>query len=186
MRLFIAISFPDVIRQGVWDAAGELRGAGFPIRWVGPEAVHLTLKFLGEVAPPREPEVVAGIERAVDGARPFTVPLGGFGAFPSVERPRVVWLGLEPVPPLELLQHRVERSMEEVGFPLESRQFRPHITLGRVHKGVWARELAGFAAVLERLRYAGESEVRSVVLMESELRREGARYTVRRSVELAA
>src|SRR3972149_8617791 len=125
MRLFIAINFPADLRQRLWEAAGPLRTAGYPVRWVAPDGVHLTLKFLGEVQPDREPQVVAAIGVAVQGAKRFTLPVGGFGAFPSVSRPRVVWAGCEPVPALELLQDRVEREMERLGVPLGGRPVPP-------------------------------------------------------------
>jgi 2'-5' RNA ligase len=186
VRLFIAINLPSDLRQRLWEAAGPLRAAGFPVRWVAPEGVHLTLKFLGEVKPDREVQVVSGIGAAVQGARRFTLPVGGFGAFPLLSSPRVVWAGCEPVPALELLQHRVEQEMEPLGFPLEGRAFHPHLTLGRAQRDARASAFREFEDRITSLAFAGEVSVESVDLMESQLGRDGARYTRRHAASLAA
>ena len=185
VRLFIAINLPPDLRQRLWEAAQPLRAAGYPVRWVAPEGVHLTLKFLGEVKPDREPQVVAGIGMAVQGARRFTLPVGGFGAFPSLSNPRVVWAGGEPVPALELLQHRVEQEMERLGFPLDGRAFHPHLTLGRAQRDARASAFGDLEDRISALAFAEEATVESVDLMESQLARDGARYTRRHAAPLA-
>ena len=97
----------------------------------------------------------------------MTLPVGEFGAFPTVERPRVIWVGCEGVPPLELLQHRLELGMEPLGFPIEGRAFRPHLTLGRVKKEARPSALRGLAPLLAGLDFQGETLVKSIELMES-------------------
>ena len=186
MRLFVAVNLPSDVRQDLWEAAEPLRGGGYPIRWVGPEALHLTLKFLGEVDTEREPEITAAIDGATQGTRRFMLPLEGFGAFPSTSQPRVIWAGCEGVPPLELLQHRLEQEMERAGFAIEGRPFHPHLTLGRVKRQARPGELRDFGAALEPLTYANEVEVRSLDLMQSKLSSEGATYTVRHAAELGS
>lgn len=184
MRLFVAINLPPELRRDLWEAAAPLRARDYPIRWVPPESMHLTLKFLGQVEDRRVAEIERGIDRAVGDARRFTLPIAGFGAFPSAARPRVVWVGCEAVPPLELLQHRVEQGMAVLAFPLEGRLFRPHLTLGRVARGAGASALASFPTALEPLEYFGEADVASVDLMESHLEPTGARYAVRHRAPL--
>jgi 2'-5' RNA ligase len=184
VRLFVAINLPDAVRQALWEVTEELRGAPFPIRWVEPESIHLTLKFLGEVAVEREGQISAGVTAAAGGAKAFVLPIAGFGAFPSPRRPRVVWAGCEGVATLELLQHRVEQEMERLGFPVEGRPFRPHLTLGRVKQRASSREFEGFEGALQTLHYAGEAMIKSVDLMMSQLGRRGARYSVRHAAEL--
>ncbi len=184
MRAFIAINFPREIREGVWAATAPLRESALPFRWVRPDGLHLTLKFLGDVAAAQEPEITSGLRSACRGAKPFLLPVSGFGAFPSVHRPRVVWVGCEGVPTLELLQHRLELEMEQLGFPLEGRPFRPHVTLGRARRDAHARALEGLDVALEKLEFDDQVSVRTVDLMESELRRDGAKYTVRCRAEL--
>jgi 2'-5' RNA ligase len=184
MRVFIAINFPTKIRVGMWEAAEPLRSRSFPFRWVQPDALHLTLKFLGELASAREPEIIGGLKAAVHGVRPFSLRIADFGAFPSLKRPRVVWVGCEGVPALELLQHQLEKEMDRLGFPVEGRPFQPHITLGRLRRDARPRSLADFPGVLAGLSFASDAFVGSVDLMQSELRRDGARYAVRHAAEL--
>jgi RNA 2',3'-cyclic 3'-phosphodiesterase len=185
MRLFAAINLPDTLRGSLWDAAEPLRRGKFPVRWVAPDALHLTLKFLGDVAAEREPEVILGLERAVQGTKPFALHLDGFGVFPSMSRPRVIWAGCDAPAPLELLQHGVEREMEPLGFPLEGRAFQPHLTLGRAERSARPGDFATLAPRLDALAFEGEAVIESLDLMESQLARSGARYTRRRAVPLA-
>ena len=183
MRLFVAINLPPELRQDIWNAAGPLReAAGSRVRWVPPDALHLTLKFLGTVDQGRVPDLAGAVDAAARGAKPFSLPLDGFGAFPSPRRPQIVWLGCEAVPALELLQHHVERSMQPLGFPVDGRPFRPHLTIGRVRRD--ERVPRGLATQIERLRYANETTVAQVDLMESHLHQSGARYVVRHRVPL--
>jgi 2'-5' RNA ligase len=146
VRLFIAINFPDDVRQAIWRASETLRRGTAPVRWVEPDGLHLTLKFLGEVPDARSADVIGALERACVGARAFELPVGGFGGFPTPERARVLWVGCEPVPALELLQHGVETVFAALGFPVEGRPFRPHVTLGRARPAARASARAGGAA----------------------------------------
>jgi 2'-5' RNA ligase len=181
MRLFVAVNFAPELRRQIWTATRALRDAELPVRWVQEDALHLTLKFLGSVAPERSAAIASGLEDAARPARVFHLPLGGFGAFPSVERPNVIWVGCDGVPPLELLQHDVEIQMERLGFEIEGRAFHPHLTLGRVQRGHRIRSLG---TLLEGLSYEGESMVESVELMESVTGRDGSRYRAVHSVAL--
>lgn len=185
MRLFVAINLPGEVKHEIWKVTEPLRVRAYPVRWVAPDSIHLTLKFLGPVQSYRESAVVDALEHAVQGARRFILPLGGFGAFPSTEHPRVLWVGCEGVPSLEILQHRVELEMERVGFPLEGRPFRPHLTLARAHRGARAAEFRGLPQVLEELQFSAEVWVESADLMESHLTPDGARYSRRHAVLLA-
>lgn len=185
MRLFVAINLPGEVKREIWKVTEPLRARGYPVRWVAPDSIHLTLKFLGQVESEREPEVVDALEHAVEGARQFRLPLGGFGAFPSINHPRVLWVGCEGVPSLELLQHRVELEMERIGFPLEGRPFRPHLTLARAQRGARAKAFEGLPQALEALQFSAEVLVESADLMESHLTPDGARYSRRHAVLLA-
>lgn len=186
VRLFIAVNFPPDLRRRLWEAAEPLRAAGYPVRWVAPDAIHVTLKFLGEVKPDREAEILAAMGTAVRGARPFELPVSGFGAFPPSGRPRVVWAGCEPVPPpLELLQHQMEQEMDRLGFPVEGRAFHPHVTLGRVQRDARPAAFRDLEGRLDALQFGEATMVDSVDLMESRLARQGAEYTRRHAVPLA-
>jgi len=186
VRSFIAIELPENIKGRLGELQSRLQSGKSRARWVAPESIHLTLKFLGDVKPDREAELAAGVVAAVQGARRFTLPVGGFGAFPSLSHPRVVWAGCQPVPPLELLQHRVEQAMERLGFPLEGRAFHPHLTLGRAQRDARASAFRDLEDRITALAFDGEVAVESVDLMESQLARDGARYTRRHAAALAA
>jgi len=184
VRLFVAINLPDDVRRDILRVTEPVRRLGVPVKWVEAGGIHLTLKFLGEVTADRLSELAAGVERAAGRARAFALPIGGFGAFPSESHARVVWVGCEAVPALELLQHDVEREFAALGFPLEGRPFRPHLTLGRAKRDA-RNGVTGLAEPLARLVYHGEVVVRSVELMESVLSPAGARYVARQAAALA-
>ena len=177
MRLFVAINLPDDVRQSMWNSAVSLRGQNFPIKWVGPDSLHLTLKFLGELPGQRVNELSEGLDRAAVGAAPFELPISGFGAFPNPRRASVIWVGCEPVAALQQIQQNIEAEMERAGFPRESRSFHPHFTLGRVRRDTKPAAIGGLADQLQRLHFESQPVVESLDLMQSELSRSGARYT---------
>lgn len=185
MRLFVAVNLPGSTRRAIWDAAAPLRAGRYPVRWVDPDGIHLTLKFLGDVDDAREDEVHRGLAAAAQGAKAFPLVLHGFGAFPTPQHPRVIWVGCEAAPPLELLQHRLEQEMARIGFPLEGRPFQPHLTLGRARRDAHPRDFAGIAEQLEALPFAADVTARSVDLMQSTLTPGGAQYARRHAVELS-
>jgi 2'-5' RNA ligase len=183
VRLFIAINLPDALRRAIYEAAAPLRRPALPIKWVNPDGLHLTLKFLGSVEAGRLAEIEQAVSRACRGAKPFNLPVGGFGAFPGASRPRVVWVGCEAVPALELLQHAVEREFAELGFAIDGRPFRPHLTLGRARPD--ARGLGVLEPLLSEAAFEDAVAVGSVDVMESVPGPQGSRYTMRHSVALA-
>jgi 2'-5' RNA ligase len=176
VRLFVALDLPADIRESVWRAAAPLRERAFPVRWAASENFHLTLKFLGAVPDPRRAELQDALHAAVQGARAVPVSVEAFGAFPAADRPRVIWAAVGAEPGLELLQHGVEQAFAPLGFPPEGRPFRPHLTLGRVGRGVEAREFAGLGDALESLSVQAATVADAVVLMQSTLHRDGAVY----------
>jgi 2'-5' RNA ligase len=163
-----------------------MRQAAPKISWVTEERLHLTIKFLGE----RSDEEVAPLETALSKAlgahSVVTLQLGGLGAFPNLRAPRVVWLGVERDPKLELLQHDVERVCGELGYELDGRAFRPHITLGRVKERdrLQPASARALATAARGVMYSGSANIRSVDLMASELRSAGAQYTVLASIPM--
>jgi RNA 2',3'-cyclic 3'-phosphodiesterase len=185
VRLFLALNLPPSVRQALWQATAPLRALELPVKWVPAEGMHLTLKFLGEVAPERDGELRDALERTAAGARAPALALGGFGAFPEVEHPRVVWAGVAPEPALELLAHRVEQEFAPLGFPTEARAFRPHLTLGRAARTARPRDFAALPAALERLCFAETVIVESLDLMQSSLQSHGVVYNVRHSERLS-
>jgi RNA 2',3'-cyclic 3'-phosphodiesterase len=176
MRLFVGLSVPAAERARLHAAASPLRDAPLPMRWMQPDSLHLTLKFLGEVRPEHVDEVGEALVEVAAKQAPFTVPLGGFGAIPSLRRPRVVWARAEPVSELRFLKHDLEWGFAELGFEREDRAFQPHITLGRARSHARAGDFRVFEELLSELRYEGLLEVDAACLFRSTLSPEGARY----------
>lgn len=135
MRLFAALPLPGLARDEVAGVLERLRRRELPVRWVTDEGLHLTLKFFGEVSPERLEVIQEAVRQAGQGAEALPLRLADLGAFPMPARPRVLWLGIEGPPGLELLQDRLERRSEAIGFQPEGVPFRPHVTLGRVREG---------------------------------------------------
>jgi 2'-5' RNA ligase len=177
MRLFVAIPLPSVAHQAAVLELRFLRELGWPVRWVRDDGLHLTLKFFGEVAPDRLETIAEMLGYAVDKMGPMTLAITGGGAFPHASKPRVLRLDVTPDPALELLQDRIERGGEGIGFPPEGRPFHPHITLGRVREG--HRLPPGAMARLEGIAPQPPFLADRVVLFESELGSEGPSYRSR-------
>jgi 2'-5' RNA ligase len=167
--LFVAVNFPAALRERLWHVTEPLRKMDFPVRWVPAEGLHLTLKFLGETHETRLDELGAALDQAVAGARSMPVTIEGFGAFPNVTHPAVIWAGVVTEPALELLQHGVERTFGPLGFPPEGRPFRPHVTLGRTRRDPPGGRGAfqPLAPALESLAWSETALVSSIELMQS-------------------
>ncbi len=186
MRLFLAINPPGHIREEIATAAMPLREAGPSLRWVAADRLHLTVRFLGEQPVGRVPELQSAVDAAVSRHVGAPMTFSGFGAFPNFRRARVVWLGVEPHPRLELLHHDVERACVELGFEPEGRAFRPHLTLARVPDGTGEELLRAVARCARAAQYRAEIDVDSVDLMASEPSPEGSRYRIIHTSPLGA
>jgi 2'-5' RNA ligase len=182
MRLFAGIPIVDEARREVVTLLGRLRESGWPVRWVHEEGLHLTLKFYGEVAPERLEVIEEAVRFASQGAGPLALRIGDLGAFPSAARPRVLWVGIDGPSSLELMQDRLERGGEGLGFPPEGAPFRPHVTLGRVREGhrIPPGGLDEYGATYTQAAFVGAQ----LVLYESVLTTKGPRYEPRLTVEL--
>lgn len=136
MRLFIALDMPTEARQAAAGVARELKASGADVKWVKPELMHLTLKFLGETPADRVQEIKAALKDACGGRAGLDLAIKGCGSFPANKKPQVIWLGLEgQVVQLLDLAKVIEAKMEVLGFPPERRAFKAHLTLGRLRRG---------------------------------------------------
>jgi len=177
VRTFVAVEISSESRKAAVRLIGRLRSAGADVKWVTPENLHLTLKFLGNVPAERLAEVCNVAEQAASAHAPFTLEMRGAGAFPNPSRPRVIWLGTQAgSQQLTALAEAMEKRFEKLGFRREARRFHPHLTLGRVRRsgpaiGALARLLAEHADF-----DAGQCEIQQVVVFSSQLTRNGPIY----------
>jgi 2'-5' RNA ligase len=186
MRLFVALNLPKKERERIYRAARPLREGDIPVRWLDPEHFHVTLKFLGEVRRERIPAVEEAVTRVASETRAFTTTLGGFGAFPTIRRPRVVWLGVGATPELRCLKQDIEWALGEIGFEAETRAFHPHVTLGRANDGNGAGAFRGLDDKMADMVFRGSMKVHTLDVMRSQMAREGAQYSVQASARLAS
>lgn len=186
MRLFIALNLPKKEREKIHRAARPLREEELPVSWIDPQNFHVTLKFLGHVRPDRLEGVQGAMARVAEATPPFKTTMGGFGAFPTIRRPRVIWLGVSANPELRCLKQDVEWALGDHGFEPETRAFHPHLTLGRADASDGAGAFRGLDELAARLRFKGLLQVRTIDLMRSHLSREGARYSVVSSARLGS
>jgi RNA 2',3'-cyclic 3'-phosphodiesterase len=184
VRLFIAINLPDNEIRRLSDALAGLASYDLAVRWVDADSLHITLKFLGEVAEARLPALRAALAEALEGAARFDVALGNLGAFPSLARPNIFWLGVAPTPELLVLQQRTDDAMGALGFEREQRAFRPHITIGRARKDGRATDRKLMDRMVAGFDYKGVFRAESVDIMRSKLSPRGARYEVLERMEL--
>ena len=184
MRLFIAVNIPKKERDRIHRSARALREQEYPVKWVDSGLFHLTLKFLGEVREAAVPSISEALTRVGQGTDPFSLEIGGFGAFPTIRRPRVLWVGVEPTPALRCLKQDIEWALSEQGYERETRAFHPHFTLGRATPNDGAGAFRGLDELASSLGYGSEAKVRKFDLMESHLSSSGPRYEIVESFPL--
>jgi 2'-5' RNA ligase len=178
IRSFIAIDLSDRARGQIEALIRELRKSDAQVGWVRVEAIHLTLKFLGNVAPDLIDEIKPVIARvAASQTGPIYIEPAGCGAFPTIKSPRVIWAGLRgQIGPLSELTRQVEAALVPLGFKPEDRPFKPHLTVGRVKGRLRLQALQQI--LLAHQDFTAEPfDASEVVLYKSDLRPDGARYT---------
>ncbi len=135
IRTFIALSLPEEVKAALQSATTDLKKRGMDARWVRPQAMHLTLKFIGEMDEALVPELGAGLERVAGRHEPLALRLNGMGAFPNLRRARVIWAGLAgDLEPLAGLAAEIDDVCAGVGIDVEKRPFKPHLTVGRLKR----------------------------------------------------
>ena len=184
IRSFLAIELPEPILRKIEEVEADLKSAHPDVRWVSPEKIHLTLKFFGNIEESRIDSIFKSIEEPVRSTQPFSLKVQGVGAFPSTKSPRVIWMGL--VNGSEILtsfQKEIEAQLEKIGFQLEDRRFRPHLTLGRVKSSRGKDDLAQRMEKHKEGEF-GDFQVERVILFKSDLKPSGPIYTTLRELRL--
>jgi 2'-5' RNA ligase len=183
LRAFLASRLPDALCAQLARQIEALTDfmPSDSVRWVRPENIHLTLKFLGEISSEEAQLVVESAGPIAAGSRPFDLKAFGLGVFPNPKRPSVIWVGVGGADEgMVALQGELESSLAEVGFDREARDFHPHLTLGRTRRGLSRSALKALADGLSRATIGdlGQWRVEALALMRSELRPEGPRYSL--------
>ena len=178
-RLFIALGLPEALRTALTHEQERLQAAGLHAAWVRPPGMHLTLHFLGDTPVTALERIAAACVPAATGVPPLRLRAEGLRCFPSARRPRVLVTNVQgDVQQLKRLHQRLARRLGRLGVRLDSRPYRPHVTIGRFRRPLRGPPLA----VLQRALAAppvsyGEFVADAVELFRSELRPGGAVYT---------
>ncbi len=186
-RLFIAVELPDTLREELADLQTRLKRDQPPVRWVEPSAMHLTLWFLGDVRDNQIADLKTTLMLSFAGQHAAHIRLGAPGAFPNLQRPQVIWIGLAAGEPhLRVWYDALARRLPDLGFPADPRPFRPHLTLGRVRREASVEQQRRLGAAIRALKPPSDHvwRLRHVTLFRSDLRPEGPHYTALAAIDL--
>ena len=187
VRTFVAVEIGQDVRARAATLIRQLRNSGAKVKWVDPGSMHFTMKFLGEVDVREVPAICKAVSQSVAGISPFEIEVRGAGAFPTVHRPRTVWVGVgQGSEGMVALHDAVEGGLAELGFRTEGRRFRPHLTIGRVRASPTGIPELGKLIEQNADFEAGESIVEDVVVFSSELAPHGPVYEVLGHAELGS
>lgn len=182
IRAFIAIELPEKLKEELAGFEASLKKSDTTgcAKWVSPESIHITLRFLGAVEADKIEDIEKAMTEACRGVPPFSLCIAGCGCFPGPRRMRVIWVGVGgEVDKLIRLQRQTDERLKPLGFEPEARAYTPHLTLSRIRELASPEETARLGKALEGAKpeFATEVEVKSVSLMKSQLTPQGAIYT---------
>lgn len=195
MRLFIALDIDDQIRQRIGRFLEGVSGFSPDARWVRLESLHITLKFIGE----KPPDIIPSLQKALNNVSvpPFDLTFSGMGFFPTPKSPRVFWIGIQAPPELQKLAAAIDNTTAQFDISKEDRPFSPHLTLARKSGGSGSprkqkddRPTRVFQRLQEKLATKpapefGTMTAREYFLYQSQLSRNGSRYTKLHSFQLS-
>ncbi len=188
VRSFIAIELPDELKLELSQLEAQLKlGGPSGVKWVDPQGIHLTLKFLGNVAVNMLGNITGAMEAAAQGIPPFRLEVKELGFFPNLRRVQVAWVGISgEVDKIGKIQKRIESNLAPLGFAPESRSFTPHLTLARLRNQASPDERQKFGQLIAGIKFraAHPIEVNAISLMRSQLTGKGAIYSPISSVGL--
>lgn len=174
-RVFIAIELPDAVRAQVARLQEKLKESEADVKWVESQNIHLTLKFIGEVEPDKLEATYAGVTEAIGEQAKFPMSLAGIGAFPSMRRVQVIWIGVfAGATESTELSEKVEACLAKRGFEAEKKKFMPHITIGRVRS---FKNVNRLVKLMEDIPFASaDFAADAVTVIKSELTPQGPIY----------
>ena len=181
MRAFIALEMSDDIKSALERVESRLKCSGADVKWIDPRNIHLTIKFLGDITENRCADRSSLLDDVAKSEKPFDITLNAIGAFPKVEHPRVIWIGLDKgASEAGILADHVDEELSKIGFDREERSFSPHLTIGRVRSSLNMEKLRDkMISAASSLPFSGIAphRVSSVSLFRSTLTPHGSIYT---------
>jgi 2'-5' RNA ligase len=181
LRTFIAVEIPREIQSAIYQSTVNLRQTinRSYIRWVPPQNIHITLKFLGDVSPANLELLKQMLKAETAQVDHFSIQVGTLGVFPGLRYPRVIWIGIDAPPALESLQRGIETATTRLGYEAENRPFSPHLTIARFNLRISTAELPQVRAILEKTSVGilGKVDVDAVHLFKSDLKPSGVIYS---------
>jgi RNA 2',3'-cyclic 3'-phosphodiesterase len=181
IRAFIAIDLSQDILQRLEEVIRSYKSqlSSVPIRWIPASNIHLTLKFLGDVSLSNLSILTDMLQTEISSHHQFDISVGGSGAFPNIRQPRIIWVGVEAVSELGLIQTGIEMTTARLGYAREERPFSPHLTLGRISRNTSSQDIKLISKVLEtsKVGFLGATCVEIIHLYRSDLQPTGAVYT---------
>jgi len=180
IRSFIAIPLPEQTQQKIGEIIEQFeKGIHAQVRWVQPQNIHLTLKFLGDVSPSNLQYLKNILQAQADELQPFTFTIGGLGAFPDTRHPRVIWIGVKAPDVLYHLQSHIETETHKLGYASELRKFSPHLTLGRISRNASPAEVRELSDTISSMKIGQVDtvHVEAIHLFRSDLKPGGAVYS---------
>ena len=189
MRLFVAVELSDEVRRAAGRSSNALReklGSRVNARWVAPENLHVTVRFIGHVADDRADSLIRVVTAPI-AASPFDLRLAGCGVFPSSGTPRVIWIGLdEGLSSLTAIHHEMNARLAPLGFEPENRPFSGHLTLARIKDTKRGANAEVRRAISEYQSARGRCRVTYATLFRSHLSPSGSRYEPLARIDLAS
>ncbi|MBE0425519.1 MAG: RNA 2',3'-cyclic phosphodiesterase [Nitrospirae bacterium] len=176
LRCFIAIGITEPIKKDIGEIIGLLTKYDVDVKWVIPENIHITLKFLGNTPDVLLPKIKSSLSDIISYYKPFYIKIYGTGVFPNRKHPRVIWVGVKNTDILAKIKNGIEESMESLGYQKEDKEFNPHLTLGRVRS---QKGIHNVIAELDNFKEKdfGTIRVEGIKMMKSDLKPGGAKYS---------
>ena len=185
IRTFIAFELPPAVIALLRGVQQKLKRLNLRARWVRPENIHLTLKFLGDIQPGDVDRIGVAMADAAGEFGPFSLAVKGLGVFPGIKRPRVIWVGIGgDTHALLALQNRLEEKLAPLGFPAEKRAFKAHLTLGRIKHAGNPEIIRQIINDLSDLN-SEDFILKQLILFKSDLKPSGAVYSYVKQAKLA-
>ncbi len=177
IRSFIAIEIDSLNKQKITNIISQLKKSDAIVKWAKENQMHLTLKFLGDIKESDVEKISANLKSIADNFNTFSIKFSKIGGFPNMQKPRVIWLGIDKGSEyLKLLNNKIEDNLEKLGFAKEKREYSAHLTLGRIKS---LKNIQNLTKIINEINLDLNDEVKieKIILFQSALTPKGAIYT---------